>query len=184
MSLLNNIRFRIGNYRFQKELKGVKREHKFINFKDAKSIGIIFDGSNDSEHPTIFQYIKSIQKEKKNVSVLGYLNRKDSPQSTIKKMGFDYFTRKDVNWYMVPNNQLVKKFLNEQFDILININSENCFPIQYISGLSKAKLRVGRYNEESAICYDFMINMKGSPNLRNYFEQVDHYLNLINKTND
>jgi hypothetical protein len=180
MNWSNKIRSRFGSYKLRKELKLVKTKHRFINFKDAVKIGILFDGSEESHLKEIAEYIKRLGEKKKQVKVLGYWGKKELAENPIKAQGYPYFTKKNINWIMIPSHPLVTDFINTPFDILININTETCFPLQYISGLSRATLRVGKYVSSGTAYYDLMINQKNA-DLKHYFEQVDHYLNLINQ---
>lgn len=188
MSVVNNfihwsfrLRSRFGNFKLQKELKGLKREHRFLNLKDAKRIGILFDGSEEGLLKEIDYFIKSFEKNNKNITALGYWDKKEIKDNPIRKFGYDYFTRSDVNWFLIPNHTIVKEFIYSDFDILINVNTENSFPLQYVAAMSKATMRVGKYFADSSHYYDLMIYQKSpTNNLKNYFEQVNHYLNIIN----
>jgi hypothetical protein len=82
---------------------------------------------------------------------------------------------------MIPVNPVVKNFINEKFDILINLNSGKCFPLKYISALSKARFRVGRYNSQNAVCFDMMIKLHGEPTLKTVVEEIENFLRLINR---
>jgi hypothetical protein len=186
--MLNNIkqwsyqlRSRFGTYRLLKEMKQLKREHRFINIEDARKIGFLFNASDAAALREIQGYIQRIATQKKEVVVLGYIE-KDTPENPLKKLGYSYFTRKNVNWLLIPNDTGVKEFTYSNFDILICVDNENCFPLQYISAMSKAVMRVGKYSEGNVRFYDLMINQKNN-DLKSYFDQVDHYLNLINVRN-
>lgn len=183
MNWSNRMRSSFGSYKLHKELKSLKIKHRFINFKDAVKIGVLFDGSEESHHKEIADYIKGLEEQKKQVKVLGYWGKKEVQENPIRNLGYSYFTKKNINWIMIPSHPLVTDFINTPFDILININTETCFPLQYISGLSRATLRVGKYTTSGTAYYDLMINQKHS-DLRHYFEQVDHYLNLINQNQE
>jgi len=52
---------------------------------------------------------------------------------------------------------------------------------QYLAGGSKAKFKVGKYEEDLSI-YDMMIDVK-KDTLSALVTEVKHYLNLINKRN-
>jgi hypothetical protein len=180
MSWGYKLRSNLGNYKLSREIKNLKREPRFINFSDSKKIGFLFDGSDEMYYGPIMQYIKKIAKQKE-VKVLAYWNKKDIPDNPLKKLDVDYFTKKDLNFSLIPQARNAREFAKIPFDILITININKCFPLQYITALSKAHLRVGMYNPDNALLFDLMINQQVGEGLKDYFIEVDHYLNLINK---
>ena len=66
------------------------------------------------------------------------------------------------------------------FDILINLNIEKCFPLKYISAKTKAKFKIGRYDKKNAAYCDMMISTEENISLGKFIEQLLHYLNLLN----
>jgi hypothetical protein len=54
-------------------------------------------------------------------------------------------------------------------------------PVKYLAGGSKAKFKVGKYEQDMSI-YDMMIDVK-KDTLSALIAEVKHYLNLINKKN-
>ena len=94
---------------------------------------------------------------------------------------FDFFFLKDLNWYYKPQNYIIKNFLEKDYDILINLCTSNCVPVKYLAGGSKAKFKVGKYEQDLSI-YDMMIDVK-KDTLSALITEVKHYLNLINKRN-
>jgi hypothetical protein len=74
--------------------------------------------------------------------------------------------------------------MNEEFDIVIDLCMHDCFPLNYVSGLSKAKFKVGRYGEKNSAIYDFMLNVNPTITLNDYMKEVIHYLSIINKNQE
>jgi len=181
MKWLNDLRTKLGGSKLLKNLKGVNKTHRFINMDEAENIGILFEGTNESFNDIIHSYIKKLHKNKKEVHVLAYWSKKDIPDNPLKRLEINYFTKRDLNFKLIPNLQFVKNFINKDFDILISVNAENSFPLKYISALSNATMRIGAYQKDSTPFYDLMVNQKDNENIKEYFNQIDHYLNIINK---
>ena len=74
---------------------------------------------------------------------------------------------------------MVNKFVNADFDILINLNCEKNFPLKYVCALTKAKFKIGSYEKRNSFMYDFMIDVPSPVGLLDFIEHVNHYLNLI-----
>ena len=94
---------------------------------------------------------------------------------------FDFFFLKDLNWYYKPQNYIIKNFVEKDYDILINFCDDSCIPIKYLAGSSKAKFKVGKY-QENVDLYDMMLDVKENT-LAALIKEIHHYLNIINKKN-
>lgn len=186
MSWTRRLRIKFGTYKLNREQKALKVQRKFINYADAKKIGVLIDATQESDLPVFKEFIDKLKQSKKKVTVLCFWNKKDIPDNPLLKLGYDYFTKSDVSFLLIPRHPLVDNFTKEEFDILINLNTNHCFPLQYIAGKSWAKFRVGKYDPDNAHYCDFMLNMNNDSSFKSYFEQLHHYLNIINynKTNE
>jgi hypothetical protein len=80
---------------------------------------------------------------------------------------------------MVPGGPEINQFKDKRFDILINLYSGNNIQIEFISALSKAKLRVGPFSENPN-SYDLMIDIPDSKGIDHLIKQIDFFLNRIN----
>ncbi len=174
---------KIANYLFMRQLRHHKRHHKSVSFQEAHKIGILYDATNEKNYDIIKNLVKEIRSHHKEVQALGYFNRKNLPANRFAKLGLDFFTKKSVNWYMKPGNPIVHNFIQTDFDILINLNIEKCFPLKYISAHSKAKFKIGRWDRRNAPICDMMIHTDENIPLAKFIEQIMHYLNLLRHDN-
>lgn len=185
MKLSNNIRARLGQLQFKKELKRVKSEREIIGFDEAVRIGLLYDATNEENSETMKNYVKYLRSNfKKDVLAMGFVDKKELPQSQFAQYGLDFFTKKDLNFKMIPVNPIVDNFIREKFDILVNLNSGKCFPLRYISAMSHARFRVGRYAKTNTDCYDMMVKMQGEPPLKTVIDEIEHFLKLLKKNSD
>jgi hypothetical protein len=155
-----------------------------MNLSDAKTIGIVYDASEEDKYSVVSDFVRYFQNNQKTVKALGFVNYNRLPHYCFPKLSYDYFTKRDLNWYFKPSTSRVKDFMNEEFDIVIDLCMHDCFPLNYVSGLSKAKFKVGRYGEKNSAIYDFMLNMNTTITLNDYMKEVIHYLSIINKNQE
>jgi hypothetical protein len=52
--------------------------------------------------------------------------------------------------------------------------------LNYISSLSSAKLRIGKFNNNAIAAFDFMIDDKGDQ-MHTFIDQLNHYLQQLKK---
>ncbi len=184
MGLRKNIRSKLGNYRFLQEIKKVKLKHEVVGFDEAKKIGLLYDATDDTNYEIVKQYVKTIRSQQKEVLALGYVDKKILPVNKFAQYGLDFFTRKNLNWQMIPSNPIVTNFINEKFDILINLNNNKCFPLLYISAVSHSRFRVGRFDKKDVSCYDLMIQVKGEQGIKVFIEEAENYLRQIKSNHE
>lgn len=175
-----NIRDKIARVMFLREYKGYKRQHKMVAFDDAKTIGVIYDSTDEKNFEIIKKYVKELREiYKKDVLALGYYNGAQLPNMRFSKLGLDFFTRKALNWHFKPIAPVVRNFALKDFDILIDLHTGNSIPFKYIIAMTKAKFKIGRYDRSSAPFYDFMISVEDNISLTKFIEQINYYLNML-----
>lgn len=174
-----NIRNKLAGYLLKKELGQNRRVPGVISFDQAKSIGILYDATNDHDYELMKNYVKELRGASKDVIALGYFNQKELPSMRFMKLGLDLFTKKSLDWKQKPKGSVVSSFLDKKFDILICFNLDRSVPLSYLASQANAIFKIGRYEKTFAGMFDFMIKPETQPTLKQMMEQVDHYLKLI-----
>lgn len=182
MKLRKAIRSKLGHMQFVKELKKVRFKREIVSFNEAGKIGLLYDATDEKDYEVVKNYVKNIRGTyKKDILAMGFVDKKKLPPAQFAQYGLDFFTKKDLNFKMIPVNPIVQNFINEKFDVLINLNSGKCFPLQYISAMSHARFRVGRYLRTAIDSYDMMVQIKGEPGIKVVIDEIEHFLKQINK---
>lgn len=174
------IRTLIGNYFLKEELSKTGRERKMTNLRDARKIGILYTLDDVPEYDTVSEFVSRLQHDHKEVKALGFVKNKNLVSRFLPKLSYDFFSAKDINWCFKPIHTKVKDFIEKEFDILIDLSMKDSLPLKFISGLSMAHCRVGRFSDENTGCYDIMIDLNKPMSLNEYMLQIIHYLTVIN----
>ncbi|CAN5848054.1 hypothetical protein BH11BAC7_BH11BAC7_26830 [soil metagenome] len=180
MGLIANIRSFYANRQIRSEAKNVSRQKIVCNIEDAKTIGIVFTFNGNEDFELLKKYVLYLRELKKKVKAIGYYKTKEEPQMQYSKVDYDFFSKKSHNWYGKPTDHLVTNFVEEEFDIMIDINPDKDAVITYVAALSKAKFKVGRF-EETDFIHDLMFESPKEKGLKYFLRQVDTYLTVINK---
>ena len=182
MGIISKIRTNIFKAHLNKQLSQIKVTRSSIDFEDAQSIGILFDATEGDQRNIVLDYAKKLKEAGKKVQLLGFVKTKQKDLS----LPFKFFTWREVNWKMIPQSSEISKFLSNQFDILINLylpalekKAEKNQPIEYISALSKANLRVGPFSQNTN-SFDLIIDVPVGEDLKHLIKQIDFFLNRIN----
>jgi hypothetical protein len=180
VGLFTNIKTIYANRQIKSEAKNVSREKVVCNIDDAKTIGIVFPFTSKEDFELLKKYVLYLRELKKKVKAIGYYKTKEEPAVQYSKVDYDFFSKKSHNWYGKPTDHLVTNFIAEEFDIMIDINPGNDSVITYIAAMSKAKFKVGRFDEKDYI-HDLLFESPTEKGLKYFLRQVDTYLAMINK---
>ena len=180
MQFLENFKHKIGRWVFQKDLRTNKRLKEVSNLEKAKSIGILYEATNAEQIKKIEPFVKYFFALRKDVKALGYVNKTKLDDCHIPRLNYDFFYKKDLNWYYKPQNYIIDNFIKKEYDILINLSDSSCIPIKYLVASSMARFKIGQFEEGYEI-YDLMIKLDKEEGLERLMEEIKHYLNLINK---
>ena len=159
MKLFEGTKSYAGRMAIKKKVSATKRELAVCNLKDAKKVGILFNATHMVSFEIIKDFVKQISTKENKISVLGYVHSKKLIDHYLYRKGFDFFTRNELNWFYKPTSESVQEFIKTPFDLLINLNLEEYYPIKYILAVSKARFKVGKYSEGQAFL-DFMIDIE------------------------
>lgn len=180
MALQKKIRSYLGHRRFLQDIRKLKLTHQVVPFDDAARIGILYDATDERDYEIVRSYVKQIRSVyKKDVLAMGYVDKKQLPSGQFAQYGLDFFTRKDLDFRMIPTDPIVQNFIRESFDILINLNNGKSFPLRYIAALSRAKFRIGRYDKRNVACYEMMLHLPPDTGIKTVIEETERYLRQV-----
>lgn len=182
MAFFQQFRNRIGRYYLNKE-SATNRYPHIMNFHNAKTIGLLYVSSSESSVIMMKQYMKSLKAEygTRQMMALAFVDEKEAPFYHQHKLEFDFFSRKDLNWFGKPKCDVIKNFVNRDYDILVDLTDGDHTPLNYVLKNSRAKFKVGKFSGEIDEAYDLCIDVRESATLEDYMKQVNYFLNKINK---
>ena len=181
ITMFGSLRMFIGKYFFNKELSKAGHDHKLINLEKAKFVGILYTLDDLPVYEVVSEFVTQLQRQHIEVKALGFVNNRNLISRFLPKLSYDFFSKKDINWFYRPIHTKVKDFINKEFDILIDLSLKDSFILQYISGLSRSFCRVGKFSEENTHYYDLLFDVNPSLTLPDYIQQITHYLTIINR---
>lgn len=185
MELFKNIRLKIGKNLLASKMARIKRKISYSSFSNVKNIGIVWDASKQDDFSVLSRFCQKMHEKNIEVKILGYFPGKELPDQYTAVRYLTCIKRKEISFFYIPDSDDTNSFINYRFDILIDINFRNIFPLQYVSSLSNASFKVGLFNENNADhTFDLMMEMKNIVNPDNYLLQVIQYLEMINSVTD
>ena len=175
MELWDDLRNYFYQKNIEKKLAGLNPKRVLTNLHDAKTVGIIYDSTNPDNDIIITKFAEHLRTEGKTVDILGFVDDK----TIDHKADVLIFNTKNLNWNRTPDDERVEKFADKKFDLFFAAFTTESFPLEFIARTSKAKWRLGTFDEKKTDYYDMMINMSGKNELQHFLEQSTHFLNQI-----
>jgi hypothetical protein len=181
MQLVDSIKLAIAHSVLKKESRALQRERTDPNIHIAASIGILYDATNRDEFEIVREFFKDLRESRKKAVSLGYVDYKETLSfHPLARPESDYFFKHQLNWYQKPSSSVVEHFIEEPFDILINLTMKDVYQLDYIAALSKAGLKIGRADSKVAWCYDMSFYIDPKADIKTFAYTIIHYLSQLN----
>lgn len=183
--MLDGLKSSIGLKKLKQEAANDKRIARVCNLAQATSIAILYRSEDEAVHKIVKNYIKYLKEEEgiKKLMAFSYFEGKETPSYLQSILEYDYFTKKELNWQGKPSGSTVQAFIDEPYDILIDITEEPCLPLRYVLVGSRARFKVGQHKSENEPFFDLMIDAKMN-DLSKFIEQVTYYLAILNSKHE
>ncbi len=175
MSFLRKIRIYLGERSLKNDLLKTSRLKKPINLNNATNIGIIYQLTSEEEYNRVSLFTKNLQERGKKVQLIGLYHYNRIPVFYIPKLSYDLLLPKDIDILFRPTAPFVKQFINEEFEMLIDLSNPDNFTLQYIAVLSKAHFKIGRKIDDRTLPYDLMIDTGEEIQSQELIDQIIHY---------
>ncbi len=169
-----------------KQLANAQRDKKIENLSQVKDIGIVFTLSDEQEWNLLYHFAQLMEKDGKKVVMIG-LHPSNVQISFIVTHAHTTICREkdDFNFWGLPKDDVIETFTNRHLDVLIDTTDQPNFFGQYVALRSNADLKVTYTDEVEATLndniFDMMIKGEGTLDLRDYLNQVVHYLKMVRK---
>ncbi|MEI6059860.1 MAG: hypothetical protein WCR72_04080 [Bacteroidota bacterium] len=180
MKIVQNIREKFAKSFLLQQLHEMNRKQKQINLESARTVALLYYLPDEGTYKAAESILSRLADLNLKVRVVCYTDLKLSPHYFIPKISQDIITVKDVNWRFQPQKLFVKEFINTEYDILIDLSLDDHLPLLFCAALSKAGLKVGRFQEDHQLYYDLMIHTQAGETIESFATQVIHYLSRIN----
>lgn len=168
----------------QRAHKKVTRQRKMLGYHPAVSFGIMYDATSEDHYKHVTHLVRELQQDQKKVKTLGYVTVKKMPEHCFPKLTFEFCNSASFSWNQQPVAQNVKDFISGSYDVLIDLTPSYLHHIKYLSAVSVAKMRVGRYVEKYIEVYDLMLQVDDNNSIEETSGQVLHYLKMINNNDN
>ncbi|MEN9347548.1 MAG: hypothetical protein RLZZ77_1059 [Bacteroidota bacterium] len=178
MKIAQNVKNAVGRRMLRMESEP-QRHRQGTNFHAAQRVALLYQDEDEPHFNKVKAFARFLKEEYgvKVVKALGYIDQVDKrlPIWQTQKLEFEYFTKSDLNWHQRPI-QKVKAFVEDDFDMLIDLSNGDTLPLLFVMKTSHAKMKVGRKGSRSDRYSDFMINVGANASMDEFIRQITVYL--------
>ena len=182
MELFKGIRQFIGRKILISKAKRLRRHKRFNSLHNAHKIAMVWSVEKEDDLKIINSFHKEMQKRDIQTDIICYFPGPVLPNNLTALRHINCFKLSDLNYLYIPVSPGIIEFINTQYEILIDINFENRFPLQWITALSVAELKIGTVDSDINNLMDMTFDLSDKKETAYYLEQVKRYLEMINTT--
>lgn len=181
MELFKKTRLKIGKALLLKKAASTKRKVHYTNISEVKKIGIAWDASKSHEFVSLSRFHQKMSEKNIEVKIFGYFPGKNLPDQYTAIRYLTCIKDDELNFFYHPVTSESTIFIQQRFDVLIDINFDKLLPLYYISALSNAGFKVGLLESGGTDApFDLMMEIKTPVDIDNYLDQILQYLEMIN----
>jgi len=177
--MFEKLKTRLTLHLIEREIQKQKRIKKAINLESAKKIGVLFNLKDEQVVSYVDDFISKQADSGKIVYAICYLPEKKIPEYYLAKLKVDVIQPKDLSILGIPNTPRTKDFINNDFDILLDLSLDDEPQLDYIATMSIAGFKVGRYRKSMVKVFDLMIKKREDMDFKDYYKSLLQYLSRI-----
>jgi hypothetical protein len=183
MGWIKQIRDKIGTYLLQgMAVKKTNAAQALPSYNSIHEIGIVYDAGNKKQEEQVNKIAQILRSEGKKVMTLGFVNAPKLPYQNKFHISSEYYWQETLTFFNLPEKAKIGRFLESEFDLLMNLFFEKELPLQAIAALSKSRFSMAA-NLSNALPYnDVLIDTGNNKDIVNLAMQMIHYLKVLHKS--
>ncbi|MDD3080014.1 MAG: hypothetical protein PHH37_13065 [Paludibacter sp.] len=152
-------------YTFRKKVKKLSgegaREKRFVSYKAAKSVLLLFESDYTEKNPEIRHIISLLQADGKKVMAWGFVDKKEVTTAILPD--FRILHHKDTNFFRKPNAGFMHELEELEFDLMIDLSVKEVIPLQYLGLYAKSSFKAGLQKSQTGYM-DFLLDLNAIVN--------------------
>jgi hypothetical protein len=173
------------NRAIKKHIDKSRNAKRFVNLQGAKTALLLFE-CETTENNCIGEIIFQLSAMGMDVSAACFVNSQTAGEHLSCKT--EFFGRKEINFLEKPKSEILQKFKNRSFDLLLDLTPAENLSLLYLSLFVDAAMKVSSHTAYSKI-FDFIIDInkitgnskaEDIPNFEHFLlERIIFYLKKI-----
>ena len=179
--MFSRLKEKKGTKQLEKRLRYFKRNVVFHNVENTKTLGILYKYESNHSADFISKLFQEFSSFGIKCEAIGYYDEKNLPLEYAPKTSHIVICQADLMWSGVPKAEEVERYVNDEYDILLDLSRSDKLVFKYIASLSKAQFKIGsiRYEKDP---YD-LVFIANSNSDQSFVDQVFQFLGSIKPAN-
>ena len=160
------------------------RQKTVCDFDAARHIGILFTTADADWKQEMSSFLNFLRTKRIRYTAMGFLAQRNISEDDCLSV-CQYFSSKDLTWMRTPKqNTLVRQFMMQQFDMLIDSASADNEILNYIMTASPASFKIGsRHGSMKDSPCDLLLDLPDRNGIRPFFDIVKDYVPMFGSNN-
>ncbi len=150
-----------------------------VGYGNAKRIALLYDAGPDGKTAFINKIINNLEHDGKIVRAIGFFNQKRIPEGVIVNQKVGFFSKKSFSVWMYPKSETVRKFIDQPYDLLIDLTVQPHFMVKYVAGITKASYKAGAHHSDYLSVFDLLLYVDEQTTDEKLANHAIHYLKII-----
>ena len=181
MKFAYNIRKYFGKRALKSLQKHVRPPSHYNGSLKATRIAILYLIDNEDSVKASMLLEQEFTKDGKKVHKVGFTTQKNLPAHFTPKGGSECLCMSDLAWNLVPLPTRTGSFLEESYDIFVDVSNSDLIAIQYLALKFKAGLKAGPAALGNEKTYDLQVAYDTGQAIEDFTKHIIYYLKLINQ---
>ncbi len=174
MKWIADLRTRYWHFRLRQHLERPKPTLPWVGWERAKWIGVVFDAQSEESLDLVRRATDRWKLQGKSVKLLGYTGTRRDKHTIFS--GRQLFFLDDLGWDGTPSRGDSLEFIQTDFDVVLNLDSDPFSPNAFVLAHARAAIRVGPPNTASIynvmMPFDVASLEKRLPELESYLLRI------------
>lgn len=175
--MFSKLKDKKANKVIEKKLRYLKRNVVFHNTDNTKTLGILYKYESKHSADFISKLFQEFSSHGIKCEAVGYYDDKALPLEYAPKISHIVICQADLQWGRIPKAEEVEKFIDTEYDILLDLSRSDMLVFKYIASLSKAEFKIGslHYDKDP---YD-LVFIEDTKSDQSFVDQVFKFLRSI-----
>nr|WP_157471984.1 hypothetical protein [Neolewinella persica] len=156
----------------------VKQPGEKINLVNSRQITILFIADSAEDRKAVDKWRDANRRHGSKIKVIGFFEHEVGSAS----FDFEIVSVKDLNWYGVPQGDVVKKIQSDATDLLIRLGPAQHPVLDFLATTKPAKLKVGPFVKDSTNPYHLQFDGSLSVRLKDQLAAIEQIFTFTNAT--
>lgn len=176
---MGKIKKSIQLFLLRRAMKRLSYRHRVVGYHHATRVALLYNATPDGKSAFINKLTKDLENDGKSVFTLGFFNQKRIPEEIMVVEKGDFVARKSFSIWMQPTSDVVRKFVEQSYDLLIDLTVQGPYMAKYIAGITKASYKTGVHHPDYLSVYDLLLHVNDQITDEQLADHVIHYLKII-----